>query len=454
MIELPFAMQEGKSSVEQNSREVLVNMFAEVEPSGRRKLVRRQRAGLEQVYAVTGEKRCIEKFGSLHFVIIDNTLYRFDGTTLTGLGVIESSSGRCTMVFDDNGNIMISDGAKGYHYHSTSGMTTISHSTGIGHVAYQAGFGVFPQPGSGAFWVTDTNDFTTIDPLSFATAESEADNIVRLVVDHNELWIFGQTTVEIWQLSGAADFPFTPLSSAQIERGCAASFSVAKEDNTLFWLGNDLVVYRADGYRPLRVSTHAIERAIKEIPSDIIAKADALVYSIGGHKFYTLRFPGYLTLQYNVATNFWNRCKTYGNEDWRVTGSAIKSSDYILTDGGICKLVDGLSTDEGGIMQRQVVTPPIWSGGNRIILRWFFIDLEVGRAGVGVSHPKIALRVARNGETFGNERWRSLGNTGKYDTRVMWRNLGMGRRITLEFTVSDDVTVAIMGGDGQASVGL
>jgi len=452
-IEIPFAVQEGKSSVPQNSREVLVNMFAEVETSGRRKLTRKQRAGLSQVKAQTGEKRCIEKFGSTWYAVISDTLYSFDGTTLTSLGTLTSSTGRCTMVFDDNGKIMISDGTIGYHWNG-SALSTITHSTAIGHVTFQGGFGIFPQPGSGTFWITATNDFATIDPLDSATAESEADDIVRAIVDHNELWLFGKTTTEIWQLSGAADFPFSALSSAQIERGSGAAFSVARDDNTTFWMGDDLVIYRADGYRPSRVSTHSIERAILTVPAAARSTADALIYSLGGHKFYTLRFPGYLTLQYNIATGLWNRCKTYNYDDWRIIGSANKASDYVMTDAGICELVDGLNTDESGIMQRQAISAPIWADGKRIGIRSFFLDMEVGRAAIGVEDPQIALRVARDGETFGNEHWRSMGSTGEYTRRVTWRNLGMGRKPAFEVSVTDDVTVAIVGADADLFAGV
>jgi hypothetical protein len=103
-------------------------------------------------------------------------------------------------------------------------------------------------------------------------------------------------------------------------------------------------------------------------------------------------------------------------------------------------------------MQRRAIPPPIWADGKRIRLNSYFLDIEVGRAGVDVEDPQIALRVARDSETFGNERWRSLGSIGEYNRRVMWRGLGMGRRITMEFTVTDDVSVKIMGGDGDLFV--
>lgn len=450
-IDLPFASQEGKSSVAQNSQEMLVNMYAEVELSGVRKLLRKQRAALESVYAQTGEKRCIERFGVYHYCIIGSTFYKFDGTTLTSLGTIGTATGRCTMIIDDNGKILVSDGATAYYWDGTV-ITTMSFPTAVGTLTYQGGFGIYNSPGTGQFYVTGVNALNTVDPLDFATAESAPDPIVRVFVDHNELWLFGTRTTEIWQLTGGTDFPFTPFVNSQMERGCAAAFSVAKEDNTVFWLGDDLVIYRADGYRPQRVSTHPIERAIAAVPEAIRAQADAVMYSIGGHKFYTVRFPGYLTIQYNVATGFWNRAKTYGFEDWKILGSAGLSSDYILTDAGICRLSDALNQDEGGILERGGTAAPIYVEGKRVIVRWFRLECEVGGALAGVE-PQVMLRIARDGELFGNERWRSLGVTATRKRRVIWRNLGEGEKPTIDISFTDNARFAIMGSTGNLVVG-
>ncbi len=39
--------------------------------------------------------------------------------------------------------------------------------------------------------------------LDFATAESSPDILLTTFVDHNELWLAGKDTIEIWQNTGA-----------------------------------------------------------------------------------------------------------------------------------------------------------------------------------------------------------------------------------------------------------
>jgi hypothetical protein len=118
----------------------------------------------------------------------------------------------------------------------------------------------------------------------------------------------------------------------------------------------------------------------------------------------------------------------------------------------VCRLSDSLNTDEGGILQRKAISAPIWADGKRVSLRSFFLDVEVGRAPITTTDPKVMLRYAPDGETFGNERWRSVGNTGEYTKRVIWRNVGFGRRGTVEIEATDDFPLKIVGSDGNITV--
>lgn len=435
-------MQEGSDGVSQNSQEILVNMYASVESSGRSQMVRRQRPGLNRVLANSQEKRCIERFNGIHYMVLDAGFYSFDGTTLSLLGTLSSSSGRCYMIFNDNAQIMISDQSQAYWWNG-SVLAIVATPTAVGTLAYQGGFGIYTQPNSGIFYITASEDFSTVDPLDFATAESSPDNLVRAFVDHNQLWLFGQITTEVWQLTGGQDFPFSPLQNAVIQRGCAAALSVVAEDNTIIFLGDDKLVYRADGFRPAVISTRAVEYAIAGVSAGAVANAYGFVYTVSGQKVYTLTFPGELTLQYNITNGYWNRADTFGLDYWQVIGSNGFSTDYYLTMGGICMLQRGLSKDEGGIMRRGGISAPGWAEGQQISIYEFFLDAEVGRSDASVA-AQVMMRVALDGETFGNIRIRSLGPQGDYRRRATWRQLGIGRKPTIELFMTDPTEFSII----------
>lgn len=444
MKEGPFAAQVGNSGVEQNSREILINMYAQAETSGRSKLIRRQRPGINIVYAFLGLKRGIEEFTHGHYLVVRNIAYKFDGTTLTVLGVLNTSIGAVTIITDENENVLFSDNVDGYHWDGST-FTVITAPSDVGTLAFQGGFGIYAEPNTDRWYKSALNDLTSWDALDFATAESNPDKILRVFVDHGEVWFFGAKTIEIWRNAGAQDFPYIP--NTQMERGCAAAMSIAADDNTLFWLADDGMVYRADGYRPQRISTHAIEDMILGAPDQSAARA--FVYTIRGHKFYTLTFPGYATLQYNIATGFWNTAKTWDQEDWQIIGGAGKAVSYYLTPAGIVTLDHTRNTDGDLPMERGGISAPVWLGGERFSITAFWLDAEVGRVAEGASEPQVMLQVARNGEDFGNVRVRGLGETGDFIRRAVWRGLGQARQFVLKLTTTDDFDFVIITTQGD-----
>lgn len=447
-IEVPFANQEGRSSVAQNSQERLVNMFCEVQISGKSKLVRRQRMSVEQVRALAGEKRCIERNAGTYYLVVGNKFATLDGSTYAEHGTLDTSAGRCTMVFDDNGDVLISDGVTAYHWDGAS-FTHPDTQGDIGPLTFLGGFAIGNTPGTGQFKWSAANDMQAWDGLDFATAEGKTDLLVRVYAAQNELWLFGTETTEIWPLTGGADSPFS--YNASMQRGCGAALSVAAEDNSLFWLGNDWIIYRADGFRPMAVSNPSVQEAINAVPEVARSLCEAFSYTDGFNKFVTFTFPGYLTLQYNVATQFWNIACTFEQDDWDVLAAQYSQCDRYLTSSGIARLVRGINTDNGGIFRRGGTSAQLAAGNNRVVLRAFFLDCEVGRAAPGIE-PMVMMRTARDGQSFGNERQRSLGLTGQFRHRAIWRGCGMGRRMTVEVWFTDDADFSIMGAEADGDI--
>jgi hypothetical protein len=58
------------------------------------------------------------------------------------------------------------------------------------------------------------------------------------------------------------------------------------------------------------------------------------------------------------------------------------------------------------------------------------------------------------GHTWSNSHWRSMGKTGTYGTRVIWRRLGMTLKLrdrVYEVSGTDPIKIAIMGAELIAS---
>lgn len=447
MMEIPFSSQLAESFSPQSSKENLLNCFAEIDP-GRAKIIRRQRHGLTLTDAdAAGGGRGIEKLQDNYWLVVGSTCYKWveSTTTLTTLGTINTSTGPVTISTNNAGQIAFCDGVDLWVWDDPTFSQVTESGWSPKGIESLGGYGIIHDSTTkGRFYTTALNDFTTVDSLDFANAEADPDDTVRIIVLLGEAWMFGKTTTEVYRLSGLS-FPLAKVTGSEIQRGCAAQFGVAINDNSVFWLGDDLIVYRNNGYAAQRISTHTIERKIAAVATP--SAAEAFFTELDGNKFFTLKFPGELTVQFNVTTGLWNQCKTYLQDDWQVVGSAGRSSKYILNSSGICLLDDSVNKDITTTMIRQAISPPLYDDGNRVTAHAYYLDCEVGRT-TG-TEPSMMLETSRDGESWGNILTRAMGAIGEYRRRVTWRNLGVAREWQFRVSMSDDVPFKIMGAGGN-----
>jgi hypothetical protein len=332
----------------------------------------------------------------------------------------------------------------------------------------------------------------------FASAEGSPDNLVTLIVDHREVWLFGINTVEVWYNAGLPDFPLARIQGAFNEIGCLAAYSVAKLDNGLFWLGRDArgngIVYRSKGYSGERVSTHAVEWQIQQYAT--LSDAVAYTYQQDGHAFYVLNFPtANTTWVYDVATGAWHeRAGWENNEFTRQRGNCqmnynneIVIGDYVA--GGLYAY-DLTVYSEAGSVQKWLRSWRALPTGQNNLKRTTHHSLQLDcEAGVGLSgndflyldgryitteddlkllteddnyiiasgaidlgvNPQVMLRWSDDGgHTWSNEHWKSMGRIGEYGYRTIWRRLGMTLKLrdrVYEISGTDPVKIAIMGAE-------
>ena len=481
----------------------MVNLFPEIVPeAGKEPAFLNRAPGLRLLVTVgTGPIRGVRTVGDYLYVVSGNSLYRIDDSyAVTLLGVVNDIPTPVSMA--DNGTqVVIACDGPMYVYNiltSVFAQVTDPDFPGALTVSFLDGYFVFIEPNSQKVWVTALNDPLSVDPLEFASAEADPDNLVSSIVDHGQVWLFGTNSVEVWYNSGNIDFPLQRIEGAFNEIGCAATFSVAKMDNSLFWLGSDRrgkgIVYRANGYSGIRVSTHAVEWQIQQY-SDI-ADAVAYTYQQDGHSFYVLSFPtANATWVYDVATQAWHEragfingeftrhrsnCQTYFNnvnavgdyqngniyafdmekysdhdriQKWLRSWRALPTGQNNLKRTAQHTLqldcetgvgLTGYSRPENIYLQTESNNFLVTESGDKLIEE----QQTVATQG---SDPQVMLRWSDDGgHTWSNEHWASMGRIGQYFKRVFWRRLGMTLKLrdrVYEVSGTDPVKVAIVGAE-------
>jgi hypothetical protein len=447
----------------------MVNLFPEIVPEAGKEPAFLQRVpGLRQLVQLpTGPVRGLWTYGDYAYAVSGNRFYQIDSNwNYTDKGGV-SGSNPVNMV--DNGTqLFIAAGANGYIYNANTDVfaqITDPDFYGAVGVGFLDGYFVYNEPNSQKFWVTSLYDGTSVDPLDFASAEGSPDDLVTLIVDHREVWLFGQTSVEVWYNAGLPDFPLARIQGAFNEIGCQAPYSVAKLDNALFWLGKDArgngIVYRSKGYTGERVSTHAVEWQIQQYST--LADAVAYTYQQDGHAFYVLNFPtANTTWVFDVSTGVWHeRAGWENNQFTRHLGQCqmnfaneIVIGDYVT---GILYAYDMNVYSEAGLVQKWLRSWRALPTGQNDLRRTAQHSLQLDcESGVGLStgqgsDPQVMLRWSDDGgHTWSSEHWKSMGQTGQYGKRVIWRRLGMTQKLrdrVYEISGTDPVKIAIMGAE-------
>lgn len=544
----------------------MINLYPEVVPEGGKEPAYLQRCpGLTLKTVVgTGPIRGLWTLGNYLYVVSGDQMYKLsnnyvqqgqnqllledgffilleDGETILlenqlapSLGFV-SGTGPVSMA--DNGTqIFIAANPDGYIYNSVTDafqQITDPDFPGAVTVGYLDGYFVFNEPNSQRVWVTSLLNGLSVDPLDFASAEGSPDGLVSLIIDHREAWLFGTNSVEVWYNSGDPDFPLTRIQGAYNEIGCIAPYSVAKMDNSVFWLGADArgqgIVYRANGYQGIRVSTHAVEFAIQGYGD--LSDAVGYTYQQDGHTFYVLNFTNAdTTWVFDAATGAWHERAGFRNGDfkrhrgnnharfngvpivgdyqngklyefdldvyaddgqtqkwlrrWRAlptgandlkrtahhslqidceTGVGLngidpfdapveittQSSIWLNTESGAPNLVANLGTQvpEDINTQNDLYTLGVVEDPG--------LTLVVDTPTVIGANPQLMLRWSDDGgHTWNGERTTSMGRTGQYGTRAIFRRLGMTLKLrdrVYEVSGTDPVKVAIIGAELQIS---
>jgi len=389
-----------------------------------------------------------------------NTVYRMSSAyAVTTVGTIGTSTGEVGIA-SNGAQLLIVDGSAGYIVtvaSATIGLITDSDfPNGVQRTTYQDGyFAVTGKAGSPSFWINQTPYAgTSWDALDFASSEGSPDNTIGIISDHRELWLFGEKSAEVWVNTGSSDFPFARSGNAFIEHGCAAAGTIAKADNTVFWLGADDkgqgIVWRADGYTPVRISTHAMEKALGGYT---VASATALTYQQEGHVFYVLNFPE-ATWVYDASTQVWHERAymdpaTSALSRWRgachcyLGGSLV--GDY--TNGKVYSLDLDTYTDAGDAILRLRTAQTLSQDQAWVFFPSMQVDMETGvglATGQG-SDPLLMLRFSDDGHTWSNVKTATIGKVGEYGARAKFNRLGRSRNRTWEISMTDPVRFAVFG---------
>jgi len=441
------------------SAERLLNLYAEALPEGSRSpFILKPAPGTKLAFALgSGPIRAVARIPGVMYVVsgtgfwrildIDQEAPQFLGDIGQGVFPPSIAVGPDQVVVCVPPYAFIAD-----HVGDASAISQITTGTGnfpeegASSVAWLDGYFIFTSYDGQYFFVSNLLDGTTYDSLDFASSERRPDYVQRAITHNGELWLFGETGSAVWYNAGAADFPFRERAGSNLEHGLASPLGVARLDASLFWLGNDRVVYRSEGYQARRVSSHAVE----EVLTDYGDLRDAVVcaFLFEGHSFFVMSLPstadGGRTFVYDAATQLWHERggPIDGKGRWQINCAILFGSRLLLgsaENGGLYDADAQLAYDFNRVIQRVAVLPAIVTHGPRAFMSRLEIEMEVGTDG---APSGVTVDWSDDGGiTWSAPRVLPTGAGGATRTRVATTRCGSFRQRTIRLQAQGRMTI-------------
>lgn len=288
------------------------------------------------------------------------------------------------------------------------------------------------------FWIEPGE--ITIDPLSFASAEADADDVIAVQSTSDELWLIGRTSTEVWAASGDADAPFTRISGRIFNIGCASELSVTSgvfnSLPCLFWVSDSLEVIIAQG-SPSKISNDFIEEVLRSS-----TRYYCWFFRKQRNDFYIIS-TNTKTLVYDVSTQSWSDWATLGQDTWKISRGVAKNTLLfgadILNSPMLYKL--GTGSKDDGLEWLVAEVTGFTPHNNRVPLDCASVEV-VTNPGFSADYgtePIVEVRWSDDqGVNWSDYRQASLGNRGQANERIEFRSLGKiripGRRFEFRFS--------------------
>ena len=401
--------------------------------------------GQKAFVSLTGVNRGQHAMAEVDFAVNGNTLFKVNEDQSTvSIGAIEGS-GIVSMA--DNGTklVIVVPGGKSYVFNGVTLVQIIDPDFRISDtVSFKDGFFLFTASDGTVFFNSALNDPLNFRALDFGTAEIDPDRIVASHVTHNELFIIGVETIELFQNIGGSDFPFQRINGANIQKGAHAKFGIVGLDETFAFVGGGKdelsSIYQViDSNSAVKIATPAIDNAIQKFTKEEISNCVAMTYFDRGSQiaiftFESTRIPS-KTFAYNATTSklsgipVWFEFQTGLDDDrWNVNSIVIAYGKILAgtTAGDIVELDKNTFTDLGQPILREFTSAPLSNQDEPLFVSKIKLWME---AGVGLttgngSDPSVSMDSSTDGKTFGTNRLRKIGKIGQFGQQTVWKRNG------------------------------
>jgi hypothetical protein len=270
--------------------------------------------------------------------------------TLPGFGRVSIAHNQVT-----NGNqVLFATGDAGYVYDTaaaTFGPVTDPGYPGAMCVRFLGQYLVQIAPSRKYLFHSDLADAFNYNTIDRYAAEGLPDKLYSLEVNGGRLLAMGERSIEVYD-NIVTDTAAFARSGNVIDRGVAGPWASCVLDSAVLFLGNDGIVYRMDGYTPVRISHHPLETAMRGAD---LRRAFFQTWESDGHKVAYFTLPTVGTWGYDVASGEFHRRRSQSLPRWRANALVSWNGMQLAGDyetGKIYEIRWGHALEDGQTLER------------------------------------------------------------------------------------------------------
>lgn len=273
----------------------------------------------------------------------------------------------------------------------------------INSVCSMDGYFIFTKD-DGEFYISGIDSFD-VDELDFAKCQNSWDGLLRGIPRGDDLCLFGQRSVEFWDNTGNADFPF--------ERRIAKNYGIFKGATAVAVMAPigqnvvETIVFAAAGpdgaYKGICLLNgyEAVKLSTWQVDADVLAEANpesikGYTYTHQGITFYVITGRTF-TWQCNLARGTWSKRKSRGIDRWKIHDAVELNGRTIF-----------------GRYERNASSYGVLYRSSN--------DVEPSAA------SELSVRHSKDGGTnWSTARTKAIGDSGDRDQRLIYQRLGQAR---------------------------
>lgn len=368
------------------------------------------------------------------FGVSDNKLYNEE----TLVGNIDGTGPVSFCGYEDY--VFINAGQSLYKYDGTT-LSAISFpdSASVAKIVVGASRLIAIRAGTGTVYWTDPLG-VAIDPLDFATAENSPDSLKDMLYIGDKLILFGAETVEFWPVTDDDSLPFAPLVGAVFPVGIKGTGMAAAFNRSFAWVTN---------YNEICVGEPENIISEPELQIKIAESGDVSLFTfyVDDNEYLCVRLDSE-TWAYGARSGVWSKLESYGQDNFVCQ---CYDGGYFGTDqnGTLAQWSDNYEDFDGPMERRFRAWAAITTG--TLMLSNVVLRTNPGTTPYitgDYTDPTVEARTSRDGG-FEWQPWRQkqLGSQGQYRRKTIWTSLGQFSYpgALMEFRVTDPVPFRISG---------